>query len=96
MQYTIGEIPAYQGHISISNPLLREMSSLIANNAYSESLFNAYELNKGTPSYRDLVTDALKGVLSGQLSPNKAAVSIQQELNSWQYAGYQACPVNQS
>ncbi len=87
----VGEIPPYEGHLSISNPLLKDMSSLIANNAYSQSLFNSYELNKGTPSYRELVTEAFKGILNGRLTPNSAAELIQQGLNSWQYVGHQRC-----
>lgn len=88
---TVGEIPAYAGSLNIDNPVLQRMSLEVAQNAYSVSLFNAFELNKGTPSYRELVINAFKGLIQGKMSPSDATKSIQEGLNSWQYKGALNC-----
>lgn len=87
----VKELPAYGGSISISNPILKRMSSLLADNSYTVSLFTSDRLNKGSPSYNDLVAEAFKKVLTREFSPEEAGRFIQRGLNSWNYVGAQRC-----
>lgn len=88
---TVNELPAYGGSLSISQANLRTMSNLVSSNAYSASLFTAYALNRKEPSYNSLVIEALRGVLSGDLSAEQAGQNIQTGLNSWSYSDNPNC-----
>jgi raffinose/stachyose/melibiose transport system substrate-binding protein len=87
----VNELPAYGGKLNIAEPNLARMSQLVANNAYTESLFTAYELGRNNPSYNDLVIEAIRGLLDGTYSPAEAGEHIQQGLNGWDYIGANTC-----
>jgi raffinose/stachyose/melibiose transport system substrate-binding protein len=86
----VKELPAYGGEIHIADPLLKAMSVKVSD-AYQVSLFNAYQLNKGEPSYRTLVVTGLKDLFNQRKKPQEIAADIQAGLNSWQYSGSQSC-----
>lgn len=86
----VKELPAYGGELYIDQPLLRQMANRVKD-AYSVSLFTAYELNQGEPSYNSLVIEAYKGVFTGQFDPRQASQHIQNGLNSWGYIGANNC-----
>lgn len=87
----VNELPAYGGKLNIAEPNLERMSQLVANSAYTESLFTAHPLGRDSPSYNELVIEALRGLLDGRYSPAQAGEHIQQGLNSWHYVGTQTC-----
>ena len=88
---TVGKIPAYADSLNIDNPVWQRMSFEVAQNVYSVSLFNAFEINRGTQSYRELVINAFKGLVQGKIPPSDATKSIEVRLNSWQYKGALNC-----
>lgn len=87
----VGELPAYGGAISIDPGVLKTMANLLAEKTYPVSLFTAYQLNRGTPSYNTLLIAATNALLKGEKTPQQAAEHIQNGLNRWHYAGYQNC-----
>ncbi|KZN44479.1 hypothetical protein N476_05645 [Pseudoalteromonas luteoviolacea H33] len=87
---TLNEIPAYDGQVQISSANLKAQAQLLNEQSYDASLFTASSLNQGSPSYQQLVAEAIKQVFSG-VSAQQAAQHIQQGLNSWQYIGTQNC-----
>ncbi len=89
----VKELPAYGGPISISNPLLRNMSKQLAENSYTVSLFTADSVNKKEPSYNSLIVDAFKSVMKGDSTPEQAGEYIQKGLNGWRYIGAKRCKI---
>ncbi len=87
----VGALPAYSGEISIDNERVNLVSNMIANNALAATPFFAYDLNKGTPSYGQLVADNLQALLADKIDAATAAGEIQKGLNSWDYIGAAKC-----
>ncbi|KID56071.1 hypothetical protein JF50_17380 [Pseudoalteromonas luteoviolacea] len=87
---TLNEIPAYGGQVQINSANLRAQAKRLNEQSYSASLFTAASLNQGSPSYQQLVSEAIKQVFSGKTA-QQAAQHIQQGLNSWQYTGAEYC-----
>ena len=87
----VRELPVYQDTINIDDPVLSEMIALVNKKAYSVSLFSAYSLNKGDPSYNDLVIESVRNLFDGEMTPLEAAEHIQKGLNSWNYIGTKNC-----
>lgn len=87
----VGELPAYGGSISIKPGVLKTMANIVAEKTYPVSLFTAYQLNRGTPSYNTLLIEAISAVLKGDKNAEQAAEHIQAGLNSWQYIGHDQC-----
>lgn len=87
----VGELPAYGGNISIAPGVLKTMANLLAEKTYPVSLFTAYQLNRGDPSYNSLLIESVNAVLKGNKTPTQAAAHIQQGLNDWQYVGHNRC-----
>ena len=87
----VNELPAYGGDFYIKEGDLKNMAAIVADNAYPVSLFTAYALNRGTPSYNDLVFDAVEAILAGRKTPQQVVQDIQQGLNSWGYIGAVNC-----
>lgn len=85
------QLPAYKGDFDIKTGDLAVMAKLISENAYPVSLFNAYELNKGSPPYNTLLIEAVRSVLNKQNSPAEAGELIQQGINTWSEPHQQAC-----
>ncbi|MCP4323093.1 MAG: hypothetical protein GY787_14870, partial [Alteromonadales bacterium] len=65
--------------------------AIVANQSYSVGLFTAYEINRGEPSYNQLLNESIKAVLAAEKSPQQAAKHIQDGLNSWGYIGSTQC-----
>ncbi|HEY7773949.1 MAG TPA: extracellular solute-binding protein [Marinagarivorans sp.] len=87
----VNELPAYGGDFYIKDGDLKNMASIVADNAYPVSLFTAYALNRGVPTYNDLVFDAVEAILAGSKTPQQVVHDIQQGLNSWGYIGAVNC-----
>ncbi|MCP5077008.1 MAG: hypothetical protein GY951_02995, partial [Psychromonas sp.] len=87
----VGELPAYGGNINIKPGVLKDMAAIVANQSYSVGLFTAYEINRGEPSYNQLLNESIKAVLAAEKSPQQAAKHIQDGLNSWGYIGSTQC-----
>ena len=85
------QLPAYKGDLDIKAGDLAVMAKLISENAYPVSLFSAYELNKGSPSYNTLLIEAVGSVLKKQNSPAEAGEFIQQGINTWSEPHQQTC-----
>jgi len=87
----VGELPAYGGSINIQPGVLKDMAAIVASQSYSVGLFTAYEINRGKPSYNQLLNESIKAVLASEKSPQQAAQHIQDGLNSWGYIGSTQC-----
>ncbi len=87
----VGELPAYGGEINIQPGVLKDMANIVARNSYAVGLFTAYEVNKGTPSYNQLLSEAIKAVLDSSKNLQQATQHIQSGLNSWGYIGANNC-----
>lgn len=87
----VGELPAYGGEIYIEPGILKTMAAVVAEKTYPVSLFTAYQLNRGSPSYNELLIESIRAVLESQQTPQQAANAIQQGLNSWRYIGFDRC-----
>ena len=87
----VGELPAYGAEYTVDDPRLKEVAGMIADDASVQTPFFSYALNKGTPSYGELVADGYQALLSGQTTPEELAGTIQSGLNSWNYAGAENC-----
>ncbi len=87
----IQQLPAYGGEIEIEPGDLKRMATILANESYQVSLFAAYSLNSGSPSYNDLFVKAVQGIVKGNKSPKQAVENIQEGLNNKGYIGAQAC-----
>ncbi len=87
----IQQLPAYGGEIDIEPGDLKRMASILANESYQVSLFAAYSLNSGSPTYNDLFVRAVQAILKGSKSPQQAVKFIQKSLNERGYVGAQMC-----
>ena len=87
----VNELPAYGREFYIKEGDLKSMAAIVAESAYPVSLFTAYALNHGSPSYNDLVFEAVEAILAGSKTPEQVVVDIQSGLNSWGYVGAVNC-----
>lgn len=87
------ELPAYAGDYHISDPMLARMAQAVSTNGYGVSMFSNHRLNKGSPSYNELVANGIRGIMAGSLTPEQAVQNIQKGLNSWDYVGAKNCPL---
>lgn len=87
----VGELPAYSGSLTLSEPRLQEIAGLIAENSLEATPFFAYNLNSGQPSYGTLLATGYQELLSGKTDAAGLAANIQKGLNSWGYVGANKC-----
>lgn len=87
----VNELPAYGRDFYIKEGDLKNMAAIVAERAYPVSLFTAYALNHGSPSYNDLVFAAVEAILAGSKTPAQVVVDIQEGLNGWGYVGAVNC-----
>lgn len=87
----VKELPAYNGQLTITDPVLKRMNTLVSERAYAHSFFSAYALNRQEPSYKTAFISAFRQLMAAEISPKQATRAIQDSLNSWGYVGASRC-----